>query len=75
MSKNTHGHDVLNRMIGSGRGYTREELRHAMDAIFETAAHFDACAAEALIDFLVSKGTLRTEEDGWHVNEGAICEG
>jgi len=80
MHKNIHGHDVLAMMLRSNRGYTREQLRQAIDSVFGTSSRFDACVAqgmtaEELIDFLVARNKFRTEADGWHVNEGEICDG
>lgn len=74
-----HGHDVIEMIVGSGLSYTRGGLVAAIGGRFGADARFHTCSAEGLtadglVDFLMSKGKFRIEEDGMTIDESKLCQ-
>lgn len=73
-----HGHDVLNMMIESGEGYTKESLVEAIHARFGEAARFHTCSASEmtaaeLVAFLATRGKFIPAADGFSTHESKNC--
>jgi probable metal-binding protein len=78
MAEQIHGHAVLEMMAASGRVYTRESLRAAIDERFGAEARFYTCSAESmtadqLITFLQRRGKFHPVGDGFATDRAAIC--
>ncbi|MBU1050745.1 YecH family protein [Candidatus Bipolaricaulota bacterium] len=78
MTDSIHGHEVMRKMIDSGRVYTEETLQSAITKWFGESARFHTCSAEGmtsaqLIAFLASRRKFYSEGTGFKVDEGEIC--
>lgn len=74
-----HGHEVMRMMLKSGRRYTAESLREAIDAQFGPAALFHTCSAEGLtaaelVAFLAQKGKFVESDDGFTTERARMCD-
>jgi len=79
MMKNVHGHEVMEMMAATGRSYTRPELVAAIHAQFGAETRFHTCSAEqltaeALIDFLESRGKFVHSDAGLAIPSENICQ-
>ena len=79
MAQSIHGHDVMRKMIESGKVYSEESLRTSVAEWFGATARFHTCSAEnmtidELIAFLAERSKFTTEDGGFRVNEAEICE-
>ncbi len=73
-----HGHQVVQMMLNSSKGYTRESLLNDIVQTFGADARFYTCSAEdltpaGLIDFLEAKGKFVSCDDGFRFNQGRMC--
>ncbi|MCP5518384.1 MAG: YecH family protein [Verrucomicrobiales bacterium] len=78
MIKQVHGHEVLEMMVNSGRGYTRESLRQEILDRFGPEARFHTCSAEGmsadeLIEFLAARGKFVDASAGFRADPARIC--
>lgn len=78
MAPEIHGHDVLDRVIASGRLFTRENLIAFIEAEFGAAARFHTCSADGmdaatLVDFLAARGKFAGTDAGFTVDARRIC--
>ena len=79
MAKSTHGHEVMRKMIESGKTYTHDTLRTAIGDWFGQTARFHTCStedmtADELIAFLAERRKFFSEGAGFRVNEAEICD-
>jgi probable metal-binding protein len=79
MTKQIHGHDVLDMMLASAAVYTRDSLREAIIAKFGPDARFHTCSAEnmnaaTLIDFLAERGKFTEQPGGFSLDPGKVCQ-
>jgi probable metal-binding protein len=79
MNKHIHGHEVMKMMLGSGRVFTRESLRSAIQKNFGIDTRFFTCSAEnmtadELIDFLNTRGKFLLEDGGFITDKTMICD-
>lgn len=78
MSESIHGHQVMQMMLESEQGFTRDTLKAAMAARFGEGARFHTCSAQdmdadALIDFLAARGKFVESEGGFNTAKEKIC--
>ena len=78
MSESIHGHQVMQMMLGSEQGFTRESLKAAIAERFGDDARFHTCSAkemdaDALIDFLTARGKFVEKEKGFNTSKEKIC--
>jgi len=78
MPENIHGYEVVREIIGSGNLYTNNTLQSANDDWFGQTAQFYICStenisADRLIAFLAEKRKFHSNDNGFKVNETAIC--
>jgi len=78
MVQEIHGHDVLDRIVASGRLFTRETLTAFIEAEFGGDARFHTCSADgmdapALVDFLAARGKFAGTEAGFTVDPQRVC--
>jgi probable metal-binding protein len=74
-----HGHEVMHMMLDSGVAYTRNSLRQAIIKRFGSDTRFFTCSAEgltadALIDFLASRGKFTETTDGFTTDPAKVCQ-
>jgi probable metal-binding protein len=74
-----HGHDVMQMMLQSGKGYTRAALLADIVAKFGADTRFFTCSAEDLtaegiIDFLQAKGKFVPCETGFQTSADLMCK-
>ncbi len=79
MTESIHGHEVMRKMIESGKTYTQDTLRTAIDEWFGGTARFHTCStenmtADELIVFLAERRKFYPDETGFRVNEDEICD-
>ncbi len=79
MSDSIHGHKVMNMMAKSEKTYSKSALKEEIAAKFGSDARFHTCqhndlTADALIDFLTSKGKFVESEAGIHMPKRHLCE-
>lgn len=79
MNKQIHGHEVLEMMVNSGRGYSRESLRQSILERFGPEARFHTCSADdmtadELIDFLAARGKFVEATAGFRADPARICQ-
>ncbi len=79
MSRQIHGHEVMQMMLRSGNAYTKDSLRTAIHKNFGINAKFYTCSAEnmtadELIDFLNARGKFLVENNGFVTRESMICD-
>jgi len=79
MPESIHGHEVMRKMIESGKVYSQDALRRSIIDWFGSSARFHTCSAEnmtsdELIAFLAERRKFFSEEGGFRVNEAEICE-
>lgn len=79
MAESTHGHEVMRKMIESGKTYTHDTLRTAIGDWFGQTARFHTCStenmsADVLIAFLAENRKFYSNDVGFRVNEDAICD-
>ncbi len=73
-----HGHDVLEMMMSSNKGYNRDELLADINNKFGEKARFHTCSAddlsaEALIDFLAERGKFMDKDAGFTADRSKMC--
>lgn len=78
MSKEVHGHDVLNMMISSGKAYTRASLQSEIEQTFGKDATYLTCSAKGmtalgLIDFLEGRGKFLTVDGKFTTDPSKVC--
>ena len=78
MSESIHGHQVMEMMAASATTYSQSTLKSAIAAKFGEDARFHTCmhsdlTADALIDFLASKGKFIESEEGISLPESNLC--
>lgn len=78
MAHEIHGHAVLDRVIGSGRLFTRETLVAFIETEFGAAARFHTCSADgmdaaALVAFLAARGKFAGPDAGFTVDPQRVC--
>ena len=78
MSQSIHGHEVMQFMLESGQGFTKESLREAIIGRFGVDARFYTCSAEGmsaeqLIEFLEAKGKFVSTDSGFNTRADKIC--
>jgi probable metal-binding protein len=79
MTESIHGHEVMRKMIQSGKSHTQDSLRAAIGEWFGDAARFHTCSAEnmtadELIAFLAARSKFYSDDAGFRVNEAEICD-
>ena len=79
MTKQVHGHDVMEMMMASHQSYSKDSLKAAIIEKFGADTRFHTCSAEnmdadALIGFLAQRGKFAAGTDGFTVNPDAICQ-
>jgi probable metal-binding protein len=77
--KQIHGHEVLEMMLQSGKGYTRASLLNDILAQFGAESRFHTCSAEnltaeGLIDFLQARGKFVPCEEGFQTSADLMCK-
>lgn len=78
MSNSVHGHEVLNFMLETEGGFSRESLKDAIIARFGVDTRYHTCSAqemtaEELIDFLSAKEKFIETEKGFNIDPQKIC--
>ncbi len=78
MSESIHGHQVMEMMAASAKTYSKSALKAEIATKFGEDAHFHTCmhsdlTADALIEFLTSKGKFVESEEGIHMPEDHLC--
>lgn len=78
MSGSIHGHQVMEMMLESEQGFTRESLKAAMAERFGADARFYTCRAQdmdadGLIDFLAARGKFVEQGEGFNTAAEKIC--
>jgi probable metal-binding protein len=78
MQGSVHGHEVLRMMIEADRPFTRDSLQAKIAEHFGENARFHVCSsrdmrAGELIEFLETRGKLRSAGFGWRVDQNEIC--
>lgn len=76
--KNIHGHEVMQMMLDSGRGYTKESLAQEIEQKFGADARFYTCSAsdmnaQEIVLFLEQAGKFIPLENGFTTSEDRIC--
>ena len=79
MTADIHGHEVLEMMIASGRGFSKKSLEEAIHQRFGRDARFHTCSGEnmtarELIEFLEAKGKFVPAAEGFSIGPTQICE-
>ncbi len=79
MSKQIHGHEVMEMMVASKKSYTKESLEQDIDKEFGADARFYTCSkenmtAKELISLLESRGKFADAGDGFSVTPDKICD-
>ena len=79
MTKQIHGHEVIELMVGTGEVYTPDSLQAAIIGKFGAEARFHTCSAEdmdagELIEFLAQRGKFTAEAGGFRINPDKICQ-
>lgn len=77
-TEETHGHEVLQMMMQSGKTFSRATLIEAIDAKFGPDARFYICSgsgmtAAVLVDTLTAKGKFMGTEDAFEFNPAKRC--
>lgn len=78
MSKSVHGHEVLEFMMETGGGFTKDGLRDAIVGRFGADARFYTCSAqgmtaEELIEFLDARGKFANAGEGFNTRPEFMC--
>jgi probable metal-binding protein len=78
MTKEIHGHDIIQMMTESNQLYTRDSLKAAILAKFGADARFHTCSAEGMdadgiIDFLAARGKFMENVAGLAINPDQVC--
>jgi len=78
MTDSIHGHEVMRKMIESGKTYTYDTLRTAIGNWSGQTARFHACSienmsADGLIAFLAEKRKFHSNDAGFKIIDDAIC--
>jgi probable metal-binding protein len=78
MSNQTHGHEVIEMILQSGKAYSRDSLRADIIERFGQDARFHTCSAEnltaeELITFLEERGKFRAAADGFTIDQDQVC--
>jgi len=73
-----HGHEVMQMMLGSEQGFTKDSLIIAIAERFGHDARFHTCSAEdmtaeTLIQFLQDKGKFIPAGGGFSTQADKIC--
>jgi len=74
-----HAHEVMHLMLELDEGFSRESLARAIVDRFGADARFHSCSAsgmdaEAVIDFLQSRGKFVIRGDGFNTAADKICD-
>lgn len=77
--KQVHGHEVLNMMLASGKSYSKESLIAEIIQKFGADTRFHTCSAadltaQALVEFLESKGKFVPQADGFQTAANLMCK-
>ena len=79
MSKNIHGHEVLEMILDAKQAFTKKSLEEAIIKKFGDDARFHTCSAEGmtaheLIDFLEARGKFVPACGGFTTAADKICK-
>ena len=79
MTDSIHDHEIMRKMIKSGRTHTCDTLRLAIGDWFWQTTQFHTCStenlsADGLIAFLAEQRKFCSNDIGFRVNEGAIYD-
>lgn len=74
-----HGHDVLHFLLDADRAFSKEEMHSVVTERFGADARFHTCSAEgmdveALLAFLLARGKIVAQGDGYVVAGHRICD-
>ncbi len=74
-----HGHQVMEKMLETGKVYTKETLLQDIENWFGKDVRFFTCfgrglTPEELIDFLLSKGKFSQVEGGFKMEPSKTCD-
>ena len=77
MSREVHGHDVIDLILDSKQAYTRASLTAAIIARFGPDTRYHTCfaaglSAAELIDFLTERGKFKPLNDGFTVDHASL---
>jgi len=75
----THGHEVIQMMLQSGKAYTRSSLIADIIAKFGPNTRFYTCSAqdlspEGITDFLQANGKFVPCADGFQTSADLMCK-
>jgi probable metal-binding protein len=78
MTRQIHGHEVIEMMVAADQSYTRESLQAAINGKFGPAARFHTCSAEnmdaaQLIEFLAQRGKFTAGAADLAINPAKVC--
>ncbi len=78
MSKQFHGHEVIQMVATSGKSYTRASLRAAIIERFGKDATFYSCSQsgmspDEMIDFVKARGKFIEADDALTFNHANAC--
>lgn len=78
MTKQVHGHEVIEMMVNANQVFSRDSLKAAIVGQFGAAARFHTCSAEnmdagELIEFLAQRGKFTESVGGFAINPDKIC--
>ncbi len=83
MAESIHGHEVMEMMMASEKGFTKSSLKKAIYQKFGEAARFHTCSAEnmtadELIEFLEAREKFvdagEDAEQGFTTDPSKICD-
>ena len=79
MTRQIHGHEVIEMMVASNRAYSKGSLKAAVIGKFGPGARFQTCSAESmdaveLIEFLAQRGKLAESAGGYSINPDKVCQ-
>lgn len=74
-----HAHEVMHMMLEHDQGFSRESLAQAIVERFGANARFHSCSAdgmdaEAVVDFLESRGKFVARDGGFNTAQDKICK-
>jgi len=73
-----HAHEVMQMMLELDKDFSRESLAQAINDRFGPGTKFYSCSAvgmdaDAVIDFLESRGKFVARDDGFNTAQNKIC--
>ena len=76
--ENIHGHEVMHMMVNSGKSFSRDSLKTAIQEQFGNETRFFTCSAQGmdadqLISFLENKGKFHPVDGGFTTAPEKIC--